>query len=208
MNLKEIDLRKVYRIWKKGLGPYRCFFRSSPFVSLQTYDDFEIKCVTKEADKKILSLILNEINNKNFVIADFEFDKILDIALEINNENRIKPILNVNLLFHPFGIVGTTNNICRLISYSEKLIDIKTDKYIMLIPYDRYDENINMDNMCDKLNNQYSVGFDDFPKAEFLRNLGYEQISIVTRNKIKEDLMNYIKYMEKHIKVNLVRVDI
>ncbi|HCW54690.1 MAG TPA: normocyte-binding protein [Clostridium sp.] len=207
MNLKEIDFRKIYRTWKKGLGPYRCFFRSSPFVSLQTYDDFKIKDVHEEADEKILSLVLNESSDNNFVIADFEFDKILDIALKINNENKIKPILNINLLFHPFGIVGTKDNICRLIKYSDKLIDIKTNKYVMLIPYDRYDEKINMDKMNDKLNNQYSVGFDDLPTVEFLKNLGFEGISIVTRNEIKEDLMDYITYIRQYIKVNLVKVD-
>lgn len=43
MKLGEIDLRMLYRLWKSNLGPFKCFFRSTPFVSLQTYDDFELK---------------------------------------------------------------------------------------------------------------------------------------------------------------------
>ena len=42
MNLQEIDLRNIYRIWKSDLGPFEGFFRSTPFVSLQTYDDFTL----------------------------------------------------------------------------------------------------------------------------------------------------------------------
>ena len=43
MNLQEIDLRNIHRIWKSNLGPFQGFFRSTPFVSLQTYDDFELE---------------------------------------------------------------------------------------------------------------------------------------------------------------------
>ena len=207
MNLKEVDLRNIYRAWKKGLGPYRCFFRSSPFVSLQTYDDFEIINCNDEADGKILSSILNENVKEYFVIADFKLDEILDIALKLNNENHIKPILNINLLFHPFGIVGTKNNISRLVSYADKINDINTDKYIMLLPYDRYDEEIDVSKVYDKLNNQYAVGFDDLPTVEFLKALGYKGVTILTKDKVKEDLMEYINYISNEIKVNLVKVD-
>lgn len=207
MNLKEADLRKIYRAWKKGLGPYRCFFRSSPFVSLQTYDDFEIINCNYEADGKILSSILNENIKEFFVIADFKFDEILDIALKLNNENNIKPILNINLLFHPFGIVGTKKNISRLVSYADKINKINTDEYIMLLPYDRYDEKIDASKEYDKLNNQYAVGFDDLPTVEFLKALGYKGLTIFTKDKVKEDLMKYINYISNEIKVNLVKVD-
>ena len=42
MKLHEIDLKNIYRIWKSDLGPFQGFFRSTPFVSLQTYDDFTL----------------------------------------------------------------------------------------------------------------------------------------------------------------------
>ena len=207
MNLKEIDLRKIYRAWKKGLGPYRCFFRSSPFVSLQTYDDFEIINCNDQVNKKILSSILKESDREYFVIADFKFDEILNIALKLNNEYHIKPILNINLLFNPFGIVGTKYNISRLLNYAYRINDINTDRYIMLLPYDRYDEKIDVSTVYDKLNNQYAVGFDDLPTVEFIKRLGYKGITIVTKDKIKEDLKDYVNYISNDVKVNLVEVD-
>lgn len=208
MNLKQVDLRNIYRTWKKGLGPYRCFFRSTPFVSLQTYENFNIVDNNyEEADSSILSALLNEDAEENFIIADFELDKILNLALQLNNEKGIKPILNVNLLFNSFGIVGTKENISRLISYAGKLDDLKTNKAVMLIPYDRYDEKNDVSQIYDKLNNQYAVGFDDLPTSEFLKELGYKGISIVTKDKVKEDLMDYVKYISKDFKVNLVKVD-
>ena len=207
MNLKEVDLRNIYRTWKKGLGPYRCFFRSTPFVSLQTYEDFEIVDDYEEADKNIVSAILNEDIKENFIIADFEFNEMLNLALHLNNEQGIKPILNVNLLFNSFGLIGTKDNISRLISYAGKLNDLKAKKAVMLIPYDRYDEKIDVSKIYDKLNNQYAVGLDDLPTAEFLKKLGYKGISIITKDKVKEDLMDYIKYIDKDFKVNLVKVD-
>lgn len=207
MNLKEVDLRNIYRTWKKGLGPYRCFFRSTPFVSLQTYEDFEIVDDYEEADKNIVSAILNEDIKENFIIADFEFNEMLNLALHLNNEQGIKPILNVNLLFNSFGLIGTKDNISRLISYAGKLNDLKAKKAVMLIPYDRYDEKIDVSQIYDKLNNQYAVGLDYLPTAKFLKKLGYKGISIITKDKVKEDLMDYIKYIDKDFKVNLVKVD-
>lgn len=207
MNLKEVDLRNVYRHWKKGLGPYRCFFRSSPFVSLQTYDDFEIMDICEKEDKKISGAILNEKSKGNFVIVDLELDRILDLALLLNNRNNIKPILNVNLLFNIFGLIGTKENISRLINYAYKLEHIKTDKFVMLIPYDRYDDNIDVSKVYDKLNNQYVVGFDDLPTVDFLKELGYKGISIITKENLKEDLKEYIEGINKEINVNLVKVE-
>lgn len=207
MNLKEVDLRNIYRQWKKGLGPYRCFFRSSPFVSLQTYDDFEIDDIHEKEDEKISAVILNEKSQGNFVIVDLELDKILDLAVVLNNKENIKPILNVNLLFNIFGLIGTRENISRLINYAHKLKYIKTDKFVMLIPYDRYDDNIDVSKVYDKLNNQYAVGFDDLPTADFLKELGYKGISIITKENLKEDIKEYIEYINKDINVNLVKVE-
>ncbi|MBE6062964.1 MAG: normocyte-binding protein [Clostridium butyricum] len=207
MKLTEVDLRNIYRVWKKGLGPYRCFFRSSAFVSLKTYDDFEIADFFEKPNEKILESILKESIEKNFIIVDLNFDEILDIALQINNEENIKPILNINLLFHPYGIIGTRDNISRLINYAGKIKDIKTKKFVMFVPYDRYDEKIDVSNVYDKLNNQYALGLDDLPTADFLRQLGYNGISIITKVNIKEDIKDYVEYISKDFKVNLVKVN-
>ena len=68
MNLQEIDLRNIYRIWKSDLGPFQGFFRSTPFVSLQTYDDFKLDTENiGEYDQKVLDIIIENIDESNFL---------------------------------------------------------------------------------------------------------------------------------------------
>lgn len=208
MNLQEIDLKNVYRRWKADLGSFQGFFRSTPFVSLQTYDDFELNEEIKtECDKEVLNKILEKCSEDDFLIIDLPFDEILDLALVLNNEHSIKPILNVNLLFHPFGMVGSIDNINKLINYGLKLKKIDTNKFVMLFQYDRYDEALEGELLCDKLNNQYGIGEDDFPYSKVLKQLGYNKVVIITKNKIKKDLNEYIKFIIKDIKVEIVRVN-
>ncbi|MGG7176347.1 normocyte-binding protein [Clostridium paraputrificum] len=207
MNLSEVDLRNIYRRWHKGLGEFQCFFRSSPFVSLQTYDDFIIdEEDMEESCSNIISIILEHENNKSFLIVDLPLNKILDLALILNNEEGIKPILNINLLFHLYGIVGTKNNINKLIVNSLKLKNIESDKYIMLIPYDRFQEGINLDRMKNKLNNQFGIGEEELPYQEMLKKLGYDKLVLITEGNVKEDLLEYIEYMKKDMKVEVIKV--
>ena len=77
----------------------------------------------------------------------------------------------------------------------------------MMIPYDRYKEDIDVTKMYDKLNNQYAVGEEDFPDSEFLSELGYKGVKIITRDRVKDDLMEYINSINKETEVILVRMD-
>ncbi len=207
MNLKEIDLKKVYRIWKSELGPFQGFFRSTPFVSLQTYDDFILNEInTRKYDKKILNNIIENCNDNNFLIVDLPLSEILDLALVLNNEYLIKPILNINLLFHPFGIMGNKDNINKLINNGLELKKINTNKFVMLIPYDRYNQELENTVLYDKLNNQYGIGEDDLPSVNILKELGYSEVIILTEGKVKEDLNDYINFINKSIKVEIIRV--
>lgn len=207
MNLQEIDLRKVYRIWKSGLGPFQGFFRSTPFVSLQTYDNFSLNEENiNSCNEKILNIILKSFNHKNFLIIDLPINEILDLALILNNEYSIKPILNINLLFHPFGIIGSKENINKIISNGLKLKKIRTEKFIMLIPYDRYNDELKSEELINKLNNQYGIGDDDLPNVEILKELGYDKVIVLSKNDIKEDLKDYINFINKDIKVEVVKV--
>lgn len=206
MNLKDIDLRENYRLWKRNLGPFRCFFRSSAFVSLQTYDDFILKDLKLDllniSNDRLIKRILQEIYKNNFVIIDLELDKILDFSFILNNKYNVKPILNLNLLFHPYGEVGTCEDINKLLIYGERLKKIPKGKFVMLIPYDRYREDEKLDE--NKLNNQYEVTYEDLPCYDFLKFLNYNEISVFTKDKVKADLDYYIKDIEKNIKVNLI----
>ena len=77
----------------------------------------------------------------------------------------------------------------------------------MMIPYDRCSEDIDVNKINDKLNNQYAVGFDDLPDEEFLKALGYRGIKIITRQKVKEDLVDYINFMKDKVEVKIVKVE-
>lgn len=207
MNLQEIDLRKVYRLWKSDLGPFQGFFRSTPFVSLQTYDNFTLSEENiNNYNEKVLNIILENCNENNFLILDASIDEILDLALILNNEHSIKPILNINLLFHPFGIIGSKKNINRLITNGLKLKKINPEKFAMLIPYNRYNDELKSEDLSNKLNNQYGIGEDDLPNVDMLKELGYSKIIILTENDIKEDLKDYVNYINKYIKVEVVKV--
>ncbi|MBN7576047.1 MULTISPECIES: normocyte-binding protein [Clostridium] len=207
MHLQDIDLRKVYRIWKSNLGPFQGFFRSTPFVSLQTYDNFMLKEEnTCQCNKNVLDIVVENCSKNNFFIVDLSIDEILNLAFILNNEYSIKPILNVNLLFHPFGIIGTKENINKLINNGLNLKEVSTEKFVMLIPYDRYNDDFKIDDLKDKLNNQYGINDDDLPNTDMLKILGYTKITILTMNKIKDDLQDYINFINEDIEVEVIKV--
>lgn len=207
MRLGEIDLRMLYRLWKSNLGPFKCFFRSTPFVSLQTYDDFELmENYASKCSEELLNMVLGNCVEHNFLIVDLPFDDILNLALAVNNQYDIKPILNINLLFHPFGVVGDKSNISKMINCGLKLKKINPKKFIMLLPYDRYDDNLKAKNINDKLNNQYAIGDDELPYPVMLRELGYDKVVILTEHKVKEDLGEYANFISKDISVEIIRM--
>lgn len=207
MKLQEVDLRNVYRIWKSNLGPFRGFFRSTPFVSLQTYDDFNLeKESIVEYNPQTLNIIMEKFQEDKFLIVDLPLSEIINLSLVLNNEYSIKPILNINLLFHPFGVVGTKDNINKLINNGFELKKINTNKFIMMIPYDRYDENIDAEELKNKLNNQYGIWEDDLPYVNMLKDLGYSQVIIITKDHIKEDLSDYVNYISKDISAEIIKV--
>ena len=207
MNLQEIDFKKVYRRWKSNLGPFQCFFRSTPFVSLQTYNDFTLsEEYMNEYDLNILNEIIENINEENFVIVDLSLNEILSLAIVLNNEYCIKPILNINLLFYPFGIIGDKSDISKLIINGLKLKDLNTKKIVMLIPFNRYEDGLENSYLKDHLNNQYGIGEDDLPSLEILKEFKYSKLIIFTKDKIKKDLEDYIDFINKHMTVEIIKV--
>ncbi|WP_027635325.1 hypothetical protein [Clostridium butyricum] len=207
MYLKDIDLRELYRKWKKNLKQFRGFYRSTPFVTLQDYDDFKLKCCEQGKYDELAENILLQINEGTLCIVDLPFDVIIDIALVFNNKYRIKPVLNINMFFNEHGIIGTEDNISKLINNSLMLEDINTDKFIMLYDYDRYDDSIDLKKIYDKLNNQYGIGDDDFPHASFLKSFGYGKVMVFTKKRLKEDMKIQLDYLQKEIEVKIEEVE-
>ena len=55
----------------------------------------------------------------------------------------------------------------------------------MLIPYDRYNEELESNDLNNKLNNQYGIGEDDLPYVNILKELEYIKVIILTKDEYK-----------------------
>lgn len=76
----------------------------------------------------------------------------------------------------------------------------------MLIPFNRYEGGLENSYLKDHLNNQYGIGEDDLPSLEILKEFKYNKLIIFTKDKIKEDLGEYINFINKHITVEIIKV--
>lgn len=198
LELKDIDLRLVYRNWKNSSNTFEAFIRSGPFVSLQTYDNFKLN----------LDININEVNDRHnnlisqitsysedsFIICDLDFNDCVEIAFLLNNLHNIKPIISFNMLFNPHGLIGTTSNIENIIKYGLNLNPINSTRYVLFTNYERYMD-FREEEYKIKLNNQYEVCEDDLPYAETLTALGYTKVIFITKEKIKQDIENYLNYL-------------
>lgn len=209
MNLKDCDLKFLYRKYKENLGPFECFMRSGPFVSLQTYDNFHINTdINEDLYKKhesIISNILNTDLNSTFLILDIPLELGLEIGYVLNNRFNVKPILNLNFLFHPYGLVGSKASIEALVKYGLTLDSISPKSYVLLLDYNRYDD-FPKSLYKIKLNNQYELTFDDLPYTSTLKELNYSKVAIFTKNKIKEDISYYLNTINKELTTFILEV--
>ncbi|MGL4774357.1 MAG: normocyte-binding protein [Clostridium sp.] len=208
MYLQEIDKRELYRKWKKNLNHFEPFLRSSPFVSLQTYSNIKLEDVEIDFnyfEKFIEDNILSHLKDTSFLIIDLPLEKILNISIILNNKYKFKPILNLNFLFHPYGLIGNPNLVNQFIYSSKELLEIVPKGYIMMIDYNRYgdySEKLHEE----RLNNQYELCDYDLPYGNSLKSLGYEEIVYIFENKEKEDLKECLNYLKEEIPVNFIKV--
>ncbi|SFB43184.1 hypothetical protein [Clostridium frigidicarnis] len=209
MNLKDCNFKFLYRKWKDNSGPFECFIRSGPFVSLQTYDNFHINtCINKDLYKKhksTISKILDIDLTSTFLILDIPLDIGLEIGYVLNNMFKIKPILNLNFLFHPYGLVGNKTSIESLIKCGLNLDSICPSAYVLLLDYNRYDD-FPKNLYKVRLNNQYELTLDDLPHSSTLKELNYSKVVIFTMNKIKEDISYYLNTINKDLNTFILEV--
>lgn len=213
VNLEDVDLKYLYTKWKENLKELKPFIRSTPFVSLQTYNNFDLDKYNIEESKnefvidQVQKIVGAKCDDETFMIVDLDFNEILDIAFILNDKEGICPLLNVNLMFHPYGIVGNKMHVKKLIHYGMNLKYSQPWKCVMFMPYDRYDDSIDVSKMTHKLNNQYGIGDEDIPYAETLKSLGYKKVVAVTYEKVKEDFNEYLKYISKELEVEKIVVN-
>lgn len=208
MNLKDADFKYLYRKWKSNLEPFEAFMRSGPFVSLQTYENFEIDFKIKDEElyskyKDVIHEILQENLRSTFAIIDFNLRESLELAYILNNKHSLKPILNYNFLFHPYGLIGNEDDIGALVALGYNLKDINPQGYILFLDYGRY-RDFSQELYKKKLNNQYELTEEDLPNIETLKELGYSKVVLFTRETIKEDINSYLDYMKRELEVKVI----
>ncbi|MGE5627679.1 MAG: normocyte-binding protein [Solirubrobacterales bacterium] len=198
MNLKDVDIRQVYRNWKANTNEFECFVKSGPFVSLQTYKDFQLGVFnsgTSPSDSKIINTIV-KFDQDVFIICDLELDRDVRVGAILNNVYSIKPVLCFNMLFHENGMIGTKDYIESLINYGIQLKNITPTKYVFMFDYNRY-QDFDKSEYKRKLNNQYEICDADIPFAETLQSLGYTKVILFTKSTIKQDIQSYLNYLKE-----------
>lgn len=199
MELQCIKPVEIYRKWKSNSNVFEAFIRSGPFVSLQTYDNFDLD-LSIDADfltqkhKSIINFITNSSDN-SLIICDLDFNDCTETGFLLNNYYNIKPIISFNMVFYPYGLIGTRSNIENLVKYGMNLKEISPARYVLMSNFERY-QDFSDDTYKKRLNNQYELCEDDLPYIDTLRSLGYSKVVLITKDKVKDDIQNYLNYLQ------------
>ncbi|QAA34800.1 hypothetical protein [Clostridium manihotivorum] len=196
MNRTELDIYKVYDSWQKDLEGFQCYLKVTPFATLKNYNDFSLSDeVSPSLDNiKIFNRIKKFFSSNALYIIDFDSSTALDLALLLNNEAFVKPILSFNHIFHPFGIVGDESMAEKLLLYSDKLKVIKPKAYCFILDKERYQEDYLVDYM--KFNNQYEITEEELPPVEVLQELKVSKVVYISKEFVKEDVKYYLEYLK------------
>ncbi|MCX7746756.1 MAG: hypothetical protein N2645_07685 [Clostridia bacterium] len=199
-SLKDIDLYRIYKNWRQGSGPYRCFFRSTNFVSLKHYPDFflhEVPLSKSDVDDRIAELIALYDRKETLFLLDIPGKEAIKAAFFVQKSLNLKCILTFNGILHPFGLVGDRDYVSRLLNYGDRLDKIDPEGFMFILDYDRYRE-VEKVELHQFFNNQYEISDEDLPSDEMLKDLGYRQVAAFYREPVKEDLSAYLSYLEEN----------
>lgn len=195
-NLSEIDIKNLYRNYRKAAKELNCFFRSTPFVSLKHYPDFFINDNFKKVIVK--DEVISNAKEDTLVIVDLPLEESLTLGYMLNRNYGANIVLSLNFMFHPHGLVGNRKDIELLINCGLRLKENDTDKYTFILDNNRYIEKYSTikDIPKEKFNNQYEITYEDLPTAEILNQLNIKKVFVYYRN-LKEDLKNYLEYLRE-----------
>jgi hypothetical protein len=198
--LSEIDLLGAYRKWNSETGPFKCFFRSTNFVSLKHYPDFELQPVPASGGELFGSIsqqiVEYDAENTLFFI-DIGGSEAIRTAYFIRKERGLSPVLVFNGILHPFGLIGNKDYISNLLGYCQGIESKQSKGYIFFLDNNRYgdyDDNA----LKQSFNNQYELGEEDLPSSELLKTLGYKRVVYIFEEKEMEDMLCYMEYLEQN----------
>jgi hypothetical protein len=199
--LSEVDLLSSFRKWRRGSGPFRCFFRSTNFVSLRHYPDFTLGVIPPgpPASYGAVEEIISETDGPIICVLDLPGAESMRIAAFLQNRRRLKAILTFNSPLHPRGLVGGEEYIGALLGLADSLeYDGEPPRgYVIVLDRDRYGD-YGDDDFKRFFNNQYELIDEDLPSVEMLRDLGFPQVLFITSGEVKEDAAAWLGYLSEH----------
>jgi hypothetical protein len=202
MKLSEVDWYSIYKKWALNLGDFNYLFKSTPFVSAKYMEDFELKGHGQYIlPENILPEIKSNISKDGIIIVDTDSTLGIELALALNNQCSVCPILSYNFLFHPYGIVGNNKLIEALVWAAENLNPINPITHAFILDSNRYTNGINLDNPC-VFNNQYELTEEELPDIDALEMLKKNSVTFFYSSSIKEDISCYLE----HLKANNINV--
>lgn len=209
--LKDLELYPIYLKWREGTNAFECFLKSTAFVSLKNYPNFELEdpYISLEENimyDKIKTIIDSNNTSDTIFLLDIPGHQSVLLGYLLQNNLNIKPILTLNLLFHPYGLIGGKKLIGNLLLCGDKLNSINPKGYIFILDSGRY--LLESDGTeKNSFNNQYETTEEDMPNVELLKELCYSKAVYIYSDKIKEDINCYLDYLEHFdIKVSKCKI--
>ncbi|MHC9541228.1 MAG: hypothetical protein AB9903_17125 [Vulcanimicrobiota bacterium] len=198
LRLQEIDLKKNYSTWREGSGPFRCFFRSTNFVSLKHYPDFTLNEPSEEKDslwRNVEEYICNFSADNSIFMLDIPGTDALRCAYLAQKEKAVKAILTFSNPLHEHGLIGGQDYISALLGYGEMLSCKEAAGYLFVLDSNRFGDYDDAE-LRRRFNNQYELNDEDLPFPEMMRDLGYERIVCIFSGIMKEDVKCYLSSLE------------
>ncbi|WP_315108615.1 hypothetical protein [Clostridium intestinale] len=204
-----INMYEVYENWRSGLGKFKWSLVSTPFASSKhivkdlILDDLKKKTIDDILDDFSKDLIVNQKEDE-IIIFDFDGERSLDLAFNLNNEYMINPILIFAHIFHSNGIVGSKDMLNKLIKYSYGLKN-ENSKYGIFLDYNRFSSKEY--NPREYFNNQYRLTEEEMPYIEDFIKAGIDKVIVISKAPIKIDIKEYIDYIkssELKLEVHLI----
>ncbi|WP_286909559.1 hypothetical protein [Clostridium sp. UBA1652] len=205
-----INMYEVYENWRSGLGKFKWSLISTPFASskhivkdLILDDDLKKKTIDDILDDFSKDLIVNQKEDE-IIIFDFDGERSLDLAFNLNKEYMINPILIFAHIFHSNGVVGSKDMLNKLIKYSYGLKN-ESSKYGIFLDYDRFSDREY--NQREYFNNQYRLTEEEMPYIEDFIKAGIDKVIVISKAPIKIDIKEYIDYIkssELKLEVHLI----
>ncbi len=198
--LSDIDLFQVYSKWNNGLNTFKCFFRSTNFVSLKHFPDFQLNTVPDDGGEyfKIISSQMEKYSlEETLFIIDITGTEAIRTAFFIRKLFLLAPTLVFNGVLHPFGLIGDSDYISYLLGYGMLIEDINIKGHLVVLDHNRFGE-YSDEELKENFNNQYELGEEDLPSVEMLNLLGYNKVVYIYEVDEKEDLECYLEHLSQN----------